>query len=108
MNTMSGVLGSRLEGLPEPSPPRPGFVLLENEGSAVPSGEVSGRPMLRPCPGMVRQLVPSTKPMDAQLWLASVSTVPAVGPAPGKPRVLAALLPEGANLSNCAVSNQFP
>src|SRR5665213_4569210 len=84
--------------------PTPGLATVPDAvGSIVPSGVVRGDPMLRPCPAMVRQFTPSTRPAVVQVSLLVMMPVVLTAP-PGKLRYLEAMLPVGARASNAGVS----
>src|ERR1700679_168394 len=74
-------------------------------GSCVPRGEVSGEPMFNPWPAMVRQLVPSTRPMLAHV--SPLVTIPVdLTVDPGKVRNVEAMLLDRAKASKAGVSYQ--
>src|SRR5947209_7729615 len=73
--------------------------------SSVPRALVRGEPMFRPCPAMVRQLVPSTRPMVAQVSPAVMMPVE-LTPAPGNVRYWEAMLFGLASAAKAGVSYQ--
>src|SRR5215469_14750699 len=90
-----------ISGVLDNPPPTPGLLGLCQVRSWVPRGVFRGEPMLRPCPGIVRQFTFSMSPIVAQVWLIIPA---ALTPAPGKVRNLDEMLLAGPNASKAAVS----
>ena len=81
--------------------PTPGFEVLVQPRSCVPSPVFKGEPISKPWPGMVRQSTFSVRPASAQV---EGLILVLLTPAPGKLRYVAAMLPAGADLSKAGVS----
>src|SRR5581483_10455870 len=88
-------------GEPSSPPPTPGLLGSTKPGSCVPRGKPRGDPMSSPCPAIVLQFTPSARPMLAQSAGAIELKLTAC---PGKVKNFSAMLPAGANASNCGVS----